>query len=83
MENHTARTAEAQGPGTILEDIIRRGARQMLAVALEAEVDEFLARHAERRDQHGHRLAVRNGHLPERAFRHRHRTDSDPAAAGR
>ena len=68
MENNTPRAAEEQGPGTILEEIIRRGARQMLAVALEAEVDEFLARHADRRDQHGHRLAVRNGHMPERSF---------------
>ena len=40
----------------------------MLAVALEAEVDEFLAQHADRRDQHGHRLAVRNGHLPKRSL---------------
>ena len=38
------------GPGTILEEIARAGARRMLAVALEAEVDEFLARHADRRD---------------------------------
>lgn len=30
----------------------------MLAAALEAEVDEFLARYADQRDQHGHRLAV-------------------------
>ena len=33
---------------------------------MEAEVAEFLARHAQRRDDDGHRLAVRNGHLPER-----------------
>ena len=40
----------------------------MLAAALEAEVDEFLARYADQRDQHGHRLAVRNGHLPKRSL---------------
>ena len=71
MENNTGRTPEAQGPqgpGTILEEIARAGARRMLAVALEAEVDEFLAQHADRRDQHGHRLAVRNGHLPKRSL---------------
>ena len=38
----------------------------MLAQAMEAEVAEFLAQHAERRDDNGHQLAVRNGHMPER-----------------
>ena len=71
MENNTGRTTEAQGPqgpGAILDEIVRAGARQMLAAALEAEVDEFLARYADQRDQHGHRLAVRNGHLPKRSL---------------
>ena len=62
MENNTGRTAEVQVPGTILEQIARQGAQQMLAQALEAEVAEYLARHADQRDQHGHRLAVRNGY---------------------
>jgi putative transposase len=34
----------------------------MLAAALEAEVDEYLAAHATERDAHGRRLVVRNGH---------------------
>ena len=71
MENNTGRTTEAQGPqgpGAILDEIVRAGARQMLAAALEAEVDEFLARYADQRDQHGHQLAVRNGHLPKRSL---------------
>ena len=68
MENNTGRTAEVQVPGTILEQIARQGAQQMLAQALEAEVAEYLARHADQRDQHGHRLAVRNGYMPERSL---------------
>ena len=37
VENNTGRTTEAQGPGTtILEQIARCGAQQMLAQAMEA-----------------------------------------------
>ena len=38
----------------------------MLQAAIDAEVDEFLARHADRRDEQGRRLVVRNGRLPSR-----------------
>lgn len=38
----------------------------MLAAALEAEVDAFLAQHGQVRDEQGRRRVVRNGHLPER-----------------
>jgi transposase-like protein len=51
-----------------LDDLARRGAQRMLAEALEAEVSEFLERHAEQRDATGRRLVVRNGHLPERTI---------------
>ena len=66
MENDTVRRIEAQGPGSILEEIARRGAQQMLAEAMEAEVAGFLAQHAEKRDENGHRVVVRNGHMPAR-----------------
>ena len=45
-----------------LDEICRRGAQRMLAVALEAEVDVYLERHREVRDDRGHALVVRNGH---------------------
>ena len=38
----------------------------MLAVALEAEVDAYLACFAELVDERGHRLVRRNGHAPAR-----------------
>jgi putative transposase len=38
----------------------------MLAVALEAEVDDYLAAHQAERDEHGRRLVVRNGHARQR-----------------
>jgi putative transposase len=49
-----------------LDELIRHGAQQMLQMAIEAEVDDFVAQHAERRDALGHRLVVRNGSLPSR-----------------
>ncbi len=66
MENDKVRSIEAQGPGSILEEIARRGAQQMLAEAMEAEVAEFVAQHADKRDENGHRVVVRNGHMPAR-----------------
>ena len=66
MENITLREIEAQGPGSVLEEIARRGAQQMLAQAMEAEVAEFIDKHADKVDQNGHRQVVRNGHLPAR-----------------
>jgi putative transposase len=49
-----------------LDAIVREGARRMLAAALEAEVDDYLAAHAAERDEHGRRLVVRNGHARQR-----------------
>jgi putative transposase len=49
-----------------LDQIVREGARRMLAAALEAEVDDYLAAHAAERDESGRRLVVRNGHARQR-----------------
>jgi len=48
--------------GAALDEIVLDGARRMLAAALEAEVDAYIAGLAGERDEHGHRLVVRNGH---------------------
>src|SRR5215218_11172321 len=45
-----------------LDEVVREGARRMLAAALEAEVDDYLVAHAAERDERGRRLVVRNGH---------------------
>jgi transposase-like protein len=45
-----------------LDELVREGARRMLAAALEAEVDDYLAAAADERDERGRRLVVRNGH---------------------
>jgi putative transposase len=49
-----------------LEELARQGARQMLALALEMEVAEYLARYQDQRDEAGCRLVVRNGRARER-----------------
>ena len=47
---------------SLIDDIVREGARRMLAEALKAEVDAYISAFADQRDEHGHRLVVRNGH---------------------
>lgn len=51
-----------------LEEVIRQGARQMLHAALEAEVAEYIGRHAHLRDEQNRRLVVRNGRSQPRAL---------------
>jgi putative transposase len=45
----------------LLDQVVRRGAQQMLPQAIEAEGQEFVEQHQQRRDQDGKRLVVRNG----------------------
>src|SRR3954453_4248663 len=49
----------------VLTDILRDGARRMLAQAVEAEVAAYVAAHDHLVDEAGRRQVVRNGHLPE------------------
>lgn len=47
-------------------EVLRAGARKLIAQALEAELAELLAAHAEQRDEQGRAIVVRSGHHPER-----------------
>ncbi|MEV7130633.1 IS256 family transposase [Streptomyces sp. NPDC093260] len=47
---------------SLLDEIVREGARRMLAAALEAEVNAYIAEVADQRDENGRRLVVRNGY---------------------
>jgi putative transposase len=49
-----------------LTEILRNGARALLGQAIEAEVAEFLAKHADLKTATGQQRVVRHGHLPER-----------------
>src|SRR5438309_10156483 len=52
----------------VLTDLLRDGARRLLAQAVEAEVAAWIDDHAHLKDEQGRRQVVRNGHLPERAI---------------
>jgi transposase-like protein len=53
------------GASSLIDEIVREGARRMLAEALQAEVDAYIAQFSDERDARGRRLVVRNGcHQP-------------------
>lgn len=52
----------------LLTEVLRRGARELLAQAVKQEVQEWLTARAGLTDEHGRRLVVRNGYLPERTI---------------
>ena len=49
-----------------LHELLRRGARDLIAKAVEAELATFLAQYADQRLDDGRQAVVRNGYLPER-----------------
>jgi putative transposase len=58
-------------PGEVadpLTEVLRNGARALLAQAVEAEVAEALAAHAHLTTDDGRRRLVRHGHMPERTI---------------
>ena len=50
----------------VLTDVLREGARRLLATVIEAEVADYVAAREAVVDAPGHRRVVRNGYLPER-----------------
>ena len=49
-----------------LHELLRQGARDLIAKAVEAELATFLAQYADQRLDDGRQAVVRNGYLPER-----------------
>ena len=69
---------------SVIDDIVREGARRMLAEALQAEVDAYIAQFSAERDERGRRLVVRNGsHQPPRSPHQRGRGGGGRAAGQR
>ena len=66
MDSTTLQLHLATGP--VIDDILRDGARRALQTAIEREVQEYIDRHREHLDGHGHRLVVRNGYHPKRTI---------------
>jgi len=61
-----AEASKENGTGSLLDAIVRDGARQMLAAALHAEVAAYVEAFADQLDDDGRRLVVRNGLHAER-----------------
>ena len=58
-------TGGGVAPVSVIDQIVRDGARRMLAEALQAEVDAYIAQFSGERDVNGRQLVVRNGsHQP-------------------
>ncbi len=51
-----------------LSELLRQGARQIIAQAVEAELNDFLGQYEEVKDEAGRQAVVRNGYLPERTI---------------
>ena len=66
IDSVVAASMARQETTSVLDQLLREGARRMLQAALEVEVEEYVERHRDRRDDRGRRQVVRNGHLPER-----------------
>ncbi len=69
MKKDTLKLGEEQACNeikSVLEEVLREGARKMLLKAINNEVVEYVDGHADLRDERGRRLVVRNGYLPER-----------------
>ena len=63
---HDAEASNESAGGSMLDEIVRDGARQMLAAALQAEVAAYIEAFADQVDEQGRRLVVRNGSRVER-----------------
>ncbi len=60
-----ANSGSPASSSSLIDEIVREGARRMLTEALKAEVEAYIAQFADERDEHGRRLVVRNGsHQP-------------------
>lgn len=66
MSDVTATTLSLPAAGDTLHEVLREGARKMLAQAIEAEVADWIDAHAHLTDERGRRQVVRNGYANER-----------------
>ena len=66
MTETVSRKADEFEGRSALDEIARRGAQEMLAAALTAERDAFLAKYDQVVDEDGHRQIVGNGYMPTR-----------------
>src|SRR5690625_6557133 len=63
LEAVSSPTPDVKDP---LHELLRNGARDLIARAVEAELSVFLEQYADSRTDQGHQTVVRNGYLPTR-----------------
>ena len=51
---------------SVLEKVARDGARKMLQLAMENEVEEFITKYSTLTDENGRKIVTKNGYMPER-----------------
>ena len=68
MDQDTPDALQLPASRDVLTEVLREGARRMLAQAVDDEVACYIAEHAQQRDDQGRRLVVRNGHMPQRTI---------------
>jgi len=68
QDNNVLALSSVSEVNDMLTDVLRQGAQQMLAAAIDAEVHAFLSQYEHIRDIHGRKQVVRNGYLPERTI---------------
>lgn len=59
---------ESESFGDALTELVRQGARQIIATAVEVELKAFLSQYQGLKDDQGRQAVVRNGYLPERTI---------------
>ncbi len=64
--NNIVDFASRDGISDALTDLLKTGAQQLIATAVEAELESFLVQFANSRTEAGHAAVVRNGHHPAR-----------------
>ena len=69
MHERSSATTTIPAPGRdVLAEILRDGVQRLLGQAIEAEVEDWTARHAQLRDERGRQQVVKNGHHPPRTL---------------
>lgn len=64
--NQKPQIIKEESTWSVLEQVARDGARKMLQLALQNEVDEFIQKHSTLTDENGRRIVTRNGYMPSR-----------------
>jgi len=66
VQNNEKSNEDRGTSGSLLDEIVRDGGRQMLTTALIAEVEAYVGQFTDLVDDNGRPLAVRNGYHHER-----------------